>query len=141
MNKKELELLYRSFDGELTREEERMLKEALERSEALRAEKRLIEGLRKAIAAGGNASFGPFFADRVMERIGEGPAAAPEPNGFLRSIEAFFRPVALAAAGLSIVILCINLWVGGRVSLEAAFGVPEATLEEALEPTLPLVME
>ena len=141
MKEKDLELLYRSFDAPLTPEEQKRLKNALVGSKALRQEKKRIESIRKSVAHSAAHSFKPFFADRVMQRIEKSRQEQTESDPFFESLIAVFRPVAMGAAVLMIVLLTFNMIKSDRLSLAGAFAEPEVTLAEAFDPTLTLAME
>jgi len=138
MNKKILELLYRSFDDVLTPEEQKHLEEALAESVKLQEEKERIAKLRTTISDGATQSFKPFFAEKVIRRIREQKIAQ---ETFFESLIYVFRPVAIAAVVLLITLVSYNLIKSDNISLASAFAEPEISLEQVLEPTLPLAME
>ncbi|MDZ7265364.1 MAG: hypothetical protein ONB16_12320 [candidate division KSB1 bacterium] len=138
MNKKIIELLYRSFDEELAPAEQQRLEQALAASTELRAEKHRIAQLRGMISESGQQSFRPFFAEKVLRRIREQDRPAER---FFDTLVAVFRPVAIAAAFLFLVLLTYNLFQSDDKTLASAFAEPEIKLEQALDPTLALVME
>jgi anti-sigma factor RsiW len=138
MNKKIIELLYRSFDDRLSQAEQKILDQALSNSTELRAEKNRIAHMRTMIADSGQKSFQPFFAEKVMRRIRQ---AARAPESFVDSLIAVFRPVAIAATILFIALLSYNLFNSDHKSLAGAFAEPEIKLEHSLDPALALVME
>lgn len=126
------ELLYRSLDGELSPDERRDLDAALAGSPGLRQEREDLLAMRGLVKDGAARSFGPFFAERVIntirsEREGEETAAR-----FFESLLYTFRRVALVAAAVVAFLLIYNLNQGG-VSVAAAFGTDgEATIEEVM---------
>jgi hypothetical protein len=83
-------------------------------------------------------SFHPFFAEKVLRRIREQGRAA---ESFFDSLIDVFRPVAIAATILFIVLLSYNLFKSDKISLASAFAEPEIKLEHSLDPALALVME
>jgi len=141
MSKKLLTLLYRSFDEELTAAERLQLERALANSQELRAEKERIIQLRSDIANTRATAFRPFFVQRVMHRIQAEQKPADVPVTFFESLLCIFRPVAIAAAILILVMMSYNLLSSDRVSLANAFGKPALALEQMLDPTLSLTME
>ena len=141
MKNEDLELLYRSFDDSLTPEEQRQLIDALSNSKALRDEKNRIVTMRKAVSGSAARSFKPFFAERVMQRIENIRQKQTKKDPFFESLLAVFRPVAMGAAILMIILLTYNMIKSDRLSLAGAFAEPEVTLEEAFDPTTMLVME
>ncbi len=138
MDKRIRKLLYRSFDGSLTPEEQRRLEESLAKSKSLREEKQRIETIRRSVASSTSHTFEPFFAERVMRRI-EQKKSQQEP--FFDALLAVFRPVVVGAVVLVIGLVSYNMIRKDRISLAAAFAEPEVTLEEAYDPTLILEME
>ena len=138
MNSKILELLFHSLDGELTREEQQKLDQALAKSKELREEKERITQMRKVISNSRSQGFHPFFAEKVMRGIREAKNAQ---ETFWDSLVYVFRPVAFAATILLITLISFNLIKSGNISVASAFAESEITLEQALDPTLSLVME
>jgi hypothetical protein len=139
MKEEILELLYRSFDSELTAEEQKRLERALVESEDLERERDRLARLRGVVGGGTHASFGPYFAERVLGRI-----TSSESNGresFVSSLVTVFRPVALAASLLAAVLTTVNLVQSKNKTVYTAFAGPEVTVQEALDPTLPLTLE
>ncbi len=138
MNKKILELLYRSFDQQLDPQQQQRLDEALAQSEELRAEQERIARMRAMISENRVPSFQPFFAEKVMRQIRGGETAQ---ETFWDSLISVFRPVAIAATILFIALLTYNLFKSDNKSLSSVFAGPELRLEQAMDPTLTLVME
>lgn len=132
MEERILELLYRSFDGELSPDERAELESALAGSPELRREQDELLATRRAVKASAAESFGPFFAERVMRSIREEREEEAEGARFLESLQYVFRRVALVAAALVAFLLIYNMNQGG-VSVAAAFGTEETvTIEEVL---------
>lgn len=140
MYEKYLELLYRSFDSELSKEEQEQLEQALIDSEELRREKENIRALRQSISMQKRQSFKPFFADRVMAKIAETKQKNDE-ELFFESLFALFRPVAIAATILIIIVIGYNISASGQVSVDSALAVPDLSLEEVFDPTISLIAE
>lgn len=136
MDKKILELLYRSFDYELNKTETQRLKEALSQSEELRREKDRILAQRQAIAESPKSSFKPFFTERVMKRI---ESLSEKKNGieaFYETLLVMFRQFALVGAAVLIILLLVNLRTGDALSTEDIFYTSDAAIEEIVD--LPL---
>jgi anti-sigma factor RsiW len=132
MNKKVIDLLYRSFDAALTPEERVELDEALAKSPELREEKERITNMRSALSASAARSFRPFFAERVMHAI---TSASGQKNGlelFFKSLQFAFRRVAVVGATAILILLAYNLVKSGDISVAGAIGIPQETLEEVL---------
>jgi hypothetical protein len=140
MDKKLKDLLYRSFDSELSPEEKRILEQALTQSDELRREKEIIASLRSDIQSCKETSFNPNFVDRVMEKI-HSKEQRDESEQLFDSLFVYFRPVAIAASILIIIIAGYNISTTGSFSLEGALGVPEVSVDDVYDPTLALVSE
>ena len=140
MNKKIRSLLYRSFDKNLSSRERQVLDNALSRSEDLRGEKESILQLRQAIKKEKVSGFQPFFSERVLNRI-QATLQAKGEDSFFNSLLVVFRPLAIAAIILIIIISAYNITSSGQVSLEGALAVPEVTLNDAYATSLAVVIE
>jgi len=147
-----LELLYRSFDDDLSGAELAELEAALAVSEDLRKEKEEIASMRKTVSASGAKGFGYMFAERVMKRIEAERAGSAEPAGtsvevkegaptLFESLLRAFRPVAIAGVAAVLALMVYNIVDNRDLSFSAALGVPEITLEEELESPLASVLE
>lgn len=119
------ELLYRSFDDELSSVEHEQLKQALRDSSELRGELEQIINMRARLAESAPDSFGPLFAQRVLNRLN---STVTKHNGeaFSELFLQMFRPVAIAGAAAVILLLFINLYTGDSFSLQAALGISES---------------
>jgi hypothetical protein len=140
MDEKLKALLYRSFEEQLTSEENNLLKEGLKNSSELREEERKISKLRNIIKKEKVSAFKPFFADRVMNEI-EAFVKDREEDTFFESLFFLFKPIAIAATALIIIIAGYNITSSGQFSLEGAIGIPEVTLDDAYDTSLAVVME
>jgi len=135
-DRKVLGLLYRSLDGDLKDKDRKKLDEALERSEELRKEKEKILVQRQALADSASQSFGPYFAERVMNRI-EGLRQTK--NGweaFYENFMAAFRKVAIVSAAVLVLLISYNVIKSDIVPEDELFFMAGTTMEEILD--LPL---
>jgi hypothetical protein len=135
LDEKILELLYRSFDDDLSQKERDCLKKALEDSEELRLERAKIIEQRQAISGSAAPSFKPYFVEKVMQRID----SLSDKNGLEKFYETFkvmFRRFAIAGAVILIALVIYNLRIGENISSEEIFYASDVTIEEILE--LPL---
>lgn len=141
MNDRILELLYRSFEEELTGAEKGELRHALDESEDLRRERERIEAMRNMVSASGTDAFKPFFPERVMRRLAE---LRERRNGLWTLQEwlsRVFRRVAVVGAAVAVGLVVLNLVRADAVSLAAAFGVSEIPIEEVLELPVEPILE
>ncbi len=127
MNEMLLDLLYRSFDEELSKEEQIMLDKALASSLELNKEKDRIAEMRKAIAENAERSFKPFFSARVMQRI---KADETEQDDFFTSLVWTFRRFAIIGAITIILLLANSILVDKSISIDTALAMPQLTLED-----------
>lgn len=141
MDKKIRDLLYRSFDADLTKEEKQALADSLARSAELREEKRQIENMRKKLSGGGETSFALFFADRVMQQIYREQKPHNELERWVESLVSVFRPVAVAAVLVILLLVGYNMFTTKQISLEGALAVSNVTVTEAFDPTINLTVE
>jgi len=141
-----LELLYRSFDDDLSSSDLAELESALVVSEDLRKEKEQIASMREEVAASASAGFGYMFTERVMKRIrkerarSSGAEKGIAPSLFESLLKAF-RPVAIAGVACVLALMVYNIIDSRELSFSAALGMPQTTLEEALESPLASVLE
>ena len=108
MDKKILELLYRSFDSDLKHDEQKMLNKALEKSEDLKSQKEEILKMRASLKKNKSQSFGYMFADKVMQKIHKIEEESEE-QLFFDSIISIFRPLAIAATFLLVFLLSYQM--------------------------------
>lgn len=139
MDQKVLELLYRSFDGQLTPAERQRLEEALAHSQPLREEKEKIAALRQTVAGSAAQSFEPFFAERVMQRIqAKGRLLAAAGDDFIASLMWSFRRIALAAIIAVFLLLAGNIIQKGEISLNSMLAMPQLTIDDTVVLNNPL---
>ena len=136
MDKKILNLLYRSLDGELNETEMQQVREALRQSEELRREKERILAQRRAIAESPKPSFKPFFAERIMNRIESMGEKKNGQEAFYETLLVMFRRFALAGAAILIILLLVNLSTGDALSTDEIFYTSDVAIEEIAD--LPL---
>jgi anti-sigma factor RsiW len=136
-----LELLYRSFDDDLTDRERAKLEKALASSEALKVERERIASMREAVSASRASGFGYMFTERVMKRVRSADLADETTPAFFESLSRVFRPVAIAGLAAAVALMVYNIVESRHLSFSAALGVPEVTLEEVLESPLDSVLE
>jgi hypothetical protein len=138
MIEKYVELLYRSFDDSLSPREEEELENALEIYESLRREKEKISDMRRALAESGKQKFPSFFVERVMSRINSWET---KEEIWYESIMGVFRPIAVAAIMLLIILLTYNFNTNKKISFNSAMNTPSVTVEDAFDPFTFLSLE
>jgi len=130
MDKKRLELLYRSFDSALNENEKAELAHALSSDEELREEQRKLHVLRTALAKSAVSSFQPFFAERVANRI----ARPVQREYFYGELSAIFRRVLLIGGFAVLLLISANLLFDDSAGLSTGEAQSQ-TLEEVYLPT------
>ncbi|MFH1221380.1 MAG: hypothetical protein V1694_13135 [Candidatus Eisenbacteria bacterium] len=140
MNKRILNLLVRSFDGGLSDVETGELEAALAASLDLRKEKSRLQTLRGAIVSTRRDSFGPFFADKVINRIATRRVINGSRETFWKAIYNAFRPVAIAGAVVVIGLVIYNLVQTDDISITGAMGV-SVTSDELMKPPVEAILE
>ncbi len=138
MNERLLELLYRSFDDELTKEEQRELVEALSFWPELREEKKRITEMRQMIASEAVRSFKPFFSNRVMRRLKEKTTTGED---FFESLLWAFRRIALAGALALLLLIANNVLTERSASLNSLLRMPQLSLEDVWQLDNPVLEE
>lgn len=127
MNDRMPNLLYRSFDQTLSREEQQALSQAFSASPQLLEEQKRLAEMRQLIKSGAVRSFKPFFATRVMHRI---KRQAGESEEFIGSLMWGFRRVAVAGAAAILLLLANNVFLEKNRSVESMLGLPQLTIED-----------
>ena len=133
MEERMRELLYRSLDGELSPGEREDLDAALAGSAELRREQEELVAMRGLVKRSAAQSFGPFFAERVVNTIRSEREEEASGARFFDSLLYAFRRVALVGAAIAVFLLIYNFNQGGSLSVASALGTDEdAGIEEVL---------
>ncbi len=141
VEKKFIDLLYLSFDRQLTKDKQKILEEALAESEELRKEKQLIASMQNTIAKTAVKSFKPWFAERVMNKIAAFREKESHEEFFLSLLLFRFRRLALIAGFIVIFLLSYNAIKSDYLSLSKMLGMPGVTIVEITDPLSCLVEE
>lgn len=131
-DKNVLDLLYRSFDGDLTPGQKELLAKALEQSADLQTEQQRIAAMRRIVAEKGGGSFAPFFGTRVMRRINTIQTLPDRTTEFFDSMVHVFRQVALVGGIAVIVLFTVQLLHKDKEINLASETISEMTLDEVL---------
>jgi hypothetical protein len=128
MDKKSLELLYKSLDEPLTGPEKKSLDDLKERFPRLIEEEKQILSMRQKLKLSKVESFSPYFAERVMKKL-DPTAGKHQQADFFDALMTAFRPVAIATSMAIVGLLIYNFSTGDLSSLETILGVPEFKIE------------
>ena len=115
------ELLYKSYDEDLSDSEKLKLEQGLIEHEELMEEKLSLDKMRKRLA-GFEANFDPGFADDVMNAIQN---ANKNQIDSLQLTFNIFKRVALSGVAAVIILLFTIYFTDGSLSLDAIFGLSD----------------
>lgn len=132
-------LIYKSFDGILTEEEQSLLNEALVASDELRKFREEILSLRNNIKSSAYTEFNPYFESRLFAKLNQpSRQSVGLLSGLSDSLELSFKKIAIAAAALLIILVLYNVKQGNLSSIENILGIYNTPIEYALDPALNL---
>ncbi|MFC2161012.1 hypothetical protein ACFLRX_05100 [Acidobacteriota bacterium] len=131
-HKRILNLLYRSFDTDLSKKKKLRLEKALNESKDLKDEKELIHSRRQAIADSAEKTFRPYFSDRVMAQIAAIEDQKEPLESFYDALFYGFKRLAVVGALIMIVLLFFNVFQGHIISVEEIFFTSDLVMEEIL---------
>ncbi|MBN2102528.1 hypothetical protein JW835_00640 [bacterium] len=133
MSDKMYNLLLKSFDTDLSDDEQIKLETALKQSAELRFEKDRLLKIRHALRHVLYTRFQPFFADRVIARI-QSVKTSNSIDLFFESLKTAFRTLVIPVALLIIGFMSYNAIHRNQSFLSSLFPQEEASLEQALDP-------
>ena len=105
MNKKLKRLLYKKFDAQLSDKEQELLSTAMKSDRWMQDERDFIERLRASMKASAQETFGPFFADKVVNAVKKIREQDITSELFFEFAFRFFRKLALTG-----VVACLLLF-------------------------------
>jgi hypothetical protein len=117
------ELLFQSYDRELTADEQRLLDTALESYVSLRQEKEELENLR-VLFSDYQPEFSEDFQQNILDRIYH----SAKPNEFFQ----LFKAVALSGVAAILLILLTIYFTDGSLNIDAIYGLSNYTPDEEL---------
>lgn len=117
------ELLVRSFDAKLSDAERLALTAALEQDSRLKQYSRQFSELRERLWRPHPDSFGPFFAERIVNAIRNLKTSIDYQVFF------FFRKYQLAAVGIVIALIVMNILSSDQLTLKSVLGMEEQNVE------------
>ncbi len=130
--KKNLKLLYRSFDIDLSERKQQRLDKALKQSKNLKEERELIFSRRQAVADSTVRTFRPYFADRVMSKIAAMGNKKNTQESFYDALLFVFRRLAVFGALVMIGLVFFNVIKGHIIPVDEIFFASDLALEEIL---------
>lgn len=110
------DLFLQSLDGKISEEQKVKLAEALSKDPGLKRRADQLLKLRTIIANKEEESFGPFFPERIVNRI----------KSLKREIDYqiffFFRKYQLAAIGIVVALVVLNIVLSDQLTLKSVLG-------------------
>ena len=132
MNDSLRELLYRSFDDELSADELAQLKRALAKNESLRAEEQRLQSMRSALSAAAPASFAAGFSQRVARRLAQEQGSAAPLISVMEAVRQMFRYVAAITVPACVALVIWNFQADSKAQSGTDATVWETPLETML---------
>lgn len=117
----------RSLDAPLQPKTQQALQQALENNPALQQAAGHYQRIRSGLVRNDrHATFGPFFAESVVQRIRHLRDAID------RQIFLFFRRYQLAAWGILVALLIVNMYFSDRLSVPSVLGIEKTEADDLL---------
>jgi hypothetical protein len=120
------DLYLTSLDAPLTATQQEEVRVALEADGSLARSVAKYQRLRQHLQRADEPTFGPFFPETVVQRIRNLKDALDH------QIVLFFRRYQLAAWGILVALLIINLALADQLSVPSVMGIEEAAQEDVL---------
>ena len=134
------QLLYESFDRELSEREKNILNFALIDSEELQREKESIILMRNKLNNQAESGFSGSFINKVMSEV-QRLSKQKDNYEFFENVYLLFRPVVIAATLLIIALISLNFIKSENISIEDAIAVPDVTISDAYDPITDFSLE
>ena len=113
------DLFLRSLDGNLSETQKETLENSMKDQKELSGELLQYKTMREQLLRDKPATFGPYFAQKVLNRI-ENMRVEID-----RQIVFFFRKYQLAALGVFIALLAINTVFSDQLNISSVLGIQE----------------
>ena len=113
------DLFLQSLDGKISEEQKLKLLEALHADHALQKNRDQFMVLRAKLLRKEQDSFGPFFAERIINRI----KSLKKEIDF--QIFFFFKKYQVAAIGVVVALLVLNIVLSDNLTLKSVLGFEE----------------
>ena len=132
MTPEDTELLMKASLDELSPDESRRLQDLLARDPEVKSELERLKGMANLVAEGQPASFEPYFANRVMQRLQSERKSST--TALADNLTRMFYRLAPAALVLAVALFtfgAVNRSEDSQSLLESALGLQAVTLDEA----------
>lgn len=128
MTQDEIEDLFlRSLDNPLSDDEKNKLKKAIETKMLPGEDVMRYNNIRSSLHRESPATFGPYFAQKVITKI-QGMRAEID-----QQIVFFFKKYQLAALGVFVVLLSVNIIFSDEINIPAILGIEETVVADTPE--------
>lgn len=121
------ELLIKSLDSKLSNEERQLLITMMEDDHQLKKYSQQYDKLREMLLRQEPDSFGPFFAERIVNKI----------KNLRKEIDYqiffFFKRYQLAAVGIVIALIVLNIVFSDQLTLKSVLGFEDQTSNDLIE--------
>jgi len=117
------ELLLRSWDGSVSARERQTLAEVMQNNPAMRQQSDQYQKIRTMLMRTEPDSFGPFFAERIMNMIKQ----RTQEIDYL--IFFFFKKYQVVLLGVLVALLVSNMLLTDQLTLKGILGVEQDTTE------------
>jgi hypothetical protein len=121
------DLYLRSLDGSINVTEQSLLGQALTIDHPLKKAAEEFGQIRELLSIRQGESFGPFFAERVVHHL------KVLKNEIDYQLFFFFKKYQLAALGLIVALLAINIILSSTLSLPSILGLEDETLSDIVQ--------
>lgn len=118
------ELLLRSWDGSVSARERQTLAEVMQNNPAVRQQRDQYQKIRTMLLRTEPDSFGPFFAERIMNMIKQ----RTQEIDYL--IFFFFKKYQVLLVGVLVALLVSNMLLTDQLTLKGILGLDQGTTED-----------
>ncbi len=120
------ELLLKSFDVQVTAQEREELSFGMQHDPSLRRQSDQYLKIRELMMRAEPDSFGPFFAERIMQQLKQ------RVNEIDYLIFFFFKKYQVLALGVLVALLITNILFTEQLTLKSIFGIEQEASEDIL---------
>ena len=138
-NNKIEKLIYKSLDGILNADEEKLLNNELQNSVEVQRMYNEIVSLRKTVQDIEPEPFRPFFEERLLDKINNPLVYGNKTAGWSESFMKSCRQVAFTTVIILALLILYNVNQGNYSSFESLLGIYKAPIEYTIDPSFHLM--
>lgn len=128
------QLIYKSFDGRLSGEEQKMLESELQNSPAFKEEYEYLSRMRTAVSHTAKDSFEPFFEERLLGKLNRSVKTESYFDAVSKPLFASFGRIAVAAIIILVILISYNLNNGNNYAIDNLLGNSKTNIATAFDP-------